>query len=82
MRDRVIKRVIDARGGQGRIIIHLDCQHTASVIVEEAVLTPLVVEALGLTGQARTLTKWPCEYCPYEAEEKSANQLWREAGEP
>lgn len=82
MREQPIKRVIDARGGQGRVIIHLGCRHTASLNEEELALVPATAHALGLDGHPKILTAWPCNLCPDEPEEKTVTQLWKEAGEP
>lgn len=87
MRQQGIRRVVDARAGQDRVIVHLDCRHTVSLTTEELAAVPMTADALGLTGHARVLTAWPCDTCPDPSEDearldKHPTQLWREAGEP
>lgn len=87
MKQQGIRRVVDARAGQDRVIVHLDCRHTVSITTEELAVLPRTADSLGLCGRPRVLAAWPCEVCPdpTEAEaqqDKDPTQLWREAGEP
>lgn len=75
MRERKVKRVVDARGGQGRVILWLECGHKMSIGFGN-------VEG-DLPANWRVGENVVCSFCddpPPPA--KSAVQLWREAGEP
>lgn len=82
MRIQPIVRVVDARAGQGRVIVHLKCRHTLSVTDVDLMALPRTIRALGLNGAPRTLDSWPCDLCEDVPAEKSVTQLWKEAGEP
>lgn len=80
MRSQPIKRVVDARISQQRYILHLICGHNISLIEIQLQAAPHAAEALG------TATHWDCPYCPDHPEPKpegpTAQQLWKQAGEP
>lgn len=83
MRTRKIVKARDLLATQQRITILLDCQHTVSITVREIQAHPF--KAFGL--QPFIQETWECPFCadpPPEVVrgEKSATQLWREAGEP
>lgn len=80
-RERKITRVVDALAGQDRIILWLDCPHKISV--GRAALEQLG-HYEGLYQVGHTLL---CPHCPDPPPEdvrrsKTAQQLYREAGEP
>lgn len=85
MRNRAIVRVVDALASQQRIIVWLECKHTVTITT---------LQAHDMTAQEVAHMKpgnpWPCPHCPDPppptAEDlrrlKTAQQLYREAGEP
>lgn len=60
MKDVPIKNVVDARGSQGRVIIHLACGHNTWIFTDQ--ITRQDEEELGLTGYPRVPT-WTCKRC-------------------
>lgn len=86
MQRQPVKRVVDALGGQGRVILHLACGHNLSITDRELIAEP----HLNLRVREALQTGWDCPFCedlPAPTEEeirqaKPAHQLWREAGEP
>lgn len=78
-----ITRVVDARAGQDRVMLHLECRHVVSLSTAtlQQMSTELVA-ALGLRITPATMKTWPCELCEDLPLDKSATQLWKEAGEP
>ena len=82
MRTQKITRVVDALASQRRMIIWLECHHKISLTERElAKLPPNYLIDLQIFGQTE------CPFCPdlppvSEREQKSAAQLYREAGEP
>ncbi len=82
VRNRLIARVIDARATQGRLILHLECKHVVSISNWDYALLPPGQQLFLVPGAWFT-----CPNCetptPIELQrEKSATQLWKEAGEP
>lgn len=78
MRLQTCGRVVDARRRQGRIILWLACGHKISVDVPAGADLP---DNWKVGGQVA------CHFCPDPTEEerrveKSAAQLYKEAGEP
>ena len=84
MRTRKIKRVVDAKDTQGRVIIWLvDCTHKISFTVAE--LAQLPPNYLADLVQVYGTIECPfCDDPPPEVrrQETSARQLWKDAGEP
>ena len=81
MQTRKVVRVVDALRAQRRIIYTLDCGHFLSLTTQEIEASDFPREHYLAAGQAR------CFSCPDPEPEraerlKSANQLWKEAGEP
>lgn len=77
MRSQPIKRTVDATETQQRIILHLSCGHNVSITSRQLQAERHIVE------QLQTATHWPCPYCPDpKPPAKTAQQMWREAGEP
>jgi len=81
MREQPVKHIVDATATQQRYIIHLTCGHNLSLFEKDLRATP------HLSDQLATATHWQCPYCPDPVPDKAeqeptAQQLWREAGEP
>jgi len=75
MRLVMIKRVVDARAHQGRIILNLSCGHNLSIAGNDSPANLVAGSEIS------------CEYCPDVSPEetrltKSPIQLYREAMEP
>lgn len=83
MQIQKITRIVDAMKSQGRVIIWLACHHKISLSqVEVATLPPNYLRDL-----AHVYQQTDCPFCPDlppvpEREKMSANQLWKDAGEP
>lgn len=71
---KITRRINALEGPQKRFLIHLDCGHTVS-------LGRIDILSLRDVGDR---DHWECEICPTPTtvREKSANELWKEAGEP
>jgi len=82
MRLQKVTKFVDATASQQRVVLWLECHHKVSI-------TLLQIHAGG-TGYMRDLsaaTQYECPFCPDEPkpltrDQKSAAQLYREAGEP
>lgn len=82
MRMQKIMRVVDAMASQRRMIIWLECHHKISLTQHQlASLPPGYLEKQVQTGQVECPF---CEDLPQATarEQKSAAQLYKEAGEP
>ena len=77
MRVRTIKRVRDLMATQDRVVIAFEeCTHFVS-------LTRMDMASAPVSLMAGSLSVWPCHFCAdAPPAERSATQLWREAGEP
>lgn len=80
MRDRKIVRVVDARRAQRRITLWLVCGHVLSI--DQRTWEAAPADQLPTVGGVVQ-----CSFCPDPPPddvrtEKSAQALWREAGEP
>jgi hypothetical protein len=81
MQTRTITRVVDAIAAQQRVILWLDCKHTVSLNMRQLHEQPYPNKTLVVGGSC------DCPHCPDRTveqirEAKSAQRLWREAGEP
>lgn len=84
MRERAVTRVVDALQSQDRYIIWLECHHRVSLSLRQLQANPTIMAQL---HEAEKSKRWLCPFCappdPEEVrQEKSATQLWKEAGEP
>lgn len=82
MQTQDIIRTVDALAGQQRVILWLRCGHKVSLGIREIHADPALVRKL-----KSGCTQWECHHCPdlpkpTEREQKTAQQLYREAGEP
>lgn len=84
MRIQPVKRIVNALDGQDRFIVQLTCGHNLSVSRQEIDSDPKVLEYLRQAERSGSFGCWECpDPDPEEVRrEKSATQLWREAGEP
>lgn len=83
MQRRKINRVVDLISTQSKAILNLDCGHNPSISLAQIQMMPLEkFERLVKHEQV-----WDCNDCPdptpaTERQKKTAQQLYREAGEP
>lgn len=76
MRERRIVKIVDALASQERIILRLECNHTLSITLAALVEHKPTLEDTAI-----------CPFCPdvpeaAQAPVKTAQQLWKDAGEP
>jgi hypothetical protein len=81
MRAQKLLRVVDALATQNRVILWLECDHKVTVTAQDLVREGWNVQRIKDQPWAM------CPFCPDPPPEvkqaaKSANQLWKEAGEP
>jgi hypothetical protein len=82
VRTQKITKVVDALVNQQRVILWLQCHHKVSITQLQLASMPKgYLEAVTRSGE------YDCPFCPDPSpeqvrENKSVNQLWREAGEP
>lgn len=82
MRIRKVLKMVDARRAQRRVIIHLECAHTLT-IVDHAIGTHVLQEFQAHPED----TQMHCLHCPditapEQRRETTARELWKDAGEP
>lgn len=82
MKSQKIVKVVDAFSNQARAIIWLECHHKVSITLAQAATLPR-----GYIQSLRPGGKLDCPFCPdpppeVVRQEKSARELYKEAGEP
>lgn len=84
MRPQRVERVVDMLAGpQGRIVLWLACGHKQSLTYQQVAAIPRSDMAALMRPDAQVMCGFCPDVPPQEARrEKSATQLWREAGEP